>query len=95
MPEPHIAQRAPFVVDERPGRKAWCACGRSQSQPYCDGSHARLNTGMRPIPVDIAEPRKVAWCGCKHSGTKPFCDGTHRRLPLAALENPPPGTPTA
>lgn len=81
MAEPHIAQRSPYVKEETPGRKAWCACGRSQNQPYCDGSHARLNTGITPVIVELSEAKRVAWCGCKHSGNKPYCDGTHARLP--------------
>ena len=79
--EPKIAQKAPYVKDETPGTKAWCACGHSANQPYCDGSHGRLNTGMRPVIENITEPKKVAWCGCKKTGTPPFCDGTHRKLP--------------
>ena len=80
-PEPKVAQYGPYVKDEKPGKYFWCACGHSQNQPYCDGSHARLKTGMHPIPVEIGEAKKVAWCGCKHSGNKPFCDGTHAKLP--------------
>lgn len=74
-------QNRPYVCEETPGRKAWCACGQSAKQPYCDGSHARLNTGMSPMICEIAEGKKVAWCGCRQSKTKPFCDGTHRTLP--------------
>lgn len=84
MSEPKIAQRFPYVKDEQPGERAWCACGNSQNQPYCDGSHARLNTGISPVSVKIDVSKKVAWCGCKHSGNKPYCDGTHRTLPAAA-----------
>ena len=80
MPEPKIAQRMPFVKMEESGAKAWCACGQSQNQPYCDGSHARLNTGITPIRVEIEGPKRVAWCGCKRSANKPYCDGTHSRL---------------
>lgn len=76
-----IPQKAPYVKDETPGVKFWCACGESKNQPYCDGSHARLNTGKTPIKVEITEAKKVAWCGCKQSGHKPFCDGTHSKLP--------------
>ena len=74
-------QNRPYVCEEQPGKKAWCACGESATQPYCDGSHARLNTGKVPVLCDVAEAKKVAWCGCRESKTKPFCDGTHRTLP--------------
>jgi len=76
---PDIPQRAPYVIEVEPGTYKWCACGRSQSQPYCDGSHK--GSGMSPIVETINEKRTVAWCGCKHSGNKPFCDGTHATLP--------------
>ena len=81
MPEPLCPQKSPYVKDETPGTKAWCSCGHSANQPYCDGAHARLNTGITPIIVDIAEEKKVAWCGCKQSQNKPYCDGTHAKLP--------------
>ncbi len=79
MTEPQIAQRSPYVMDVSPGSYAWCACGRSQNQPYCDGSHA--GTGLGPLVEKIEEERKVAWCGCKHSANKPYCDGSHATLP--------------
>ena len=78
MEEPIIAQKAPFVIDVEPGKYAWCACGKSQKQPYCDGSHK--GSGFVPVIEEVAEAKKVAWCGCKHSGNKPFCDGAHRNL---------------
>ena len=73
-------QNAPYVIKETAGKKAWCACGESEKQPYCDGSHARKNTGIRPIVVEIEQEKTVAWCGCKQSGNKPYCDGTHSKL---------------
>lgn len=81
MSEPKVAQKGPYVREEQPGKKAWCACGQSQNQPFCDGAHNRLNTGMRPMMVEVTEAKKVAWCGCKHSANKPFCDGSHNKLP--------------
>ena len=78
MSEPLCPRKAPYVIQETPGEKWWCACGRSKTQPFCDGSHA--GSGISPIPVVIDEPRNVAWCGCKRSGKKPYCDGTHARL---------------
>ncbi|MBL8727357.1 MAG: CDGSH iron-sulfur domain-containing protein [Planctomycetes bacterium] len=79
MTEPKIAARTPFVLDVQPGTYAWCACGLSRKQPYCDGSHT--GTGLKPMVEVVAAARKVAWCGCKHSAKKPFCDGSHSKLP--------------
>ena len=40
MANPLIAQKAPFPVQVEAGRSYWwCACGRSKTQPFCDGSH--------------------------------------------------------
>ncbi len=73
-------QKSPIVKKEPPRKVAWCACGESQNQPYCDGSHSAKNTGKTPIIVDITEEKTVAWCACKQSGNKPYCDGTHSRI---------------
>jgi CDGSH-type Zn-finger protein len=78
MSEPIIAQKEPYVEEVEPKKYAWCACGRSEKQPYCDGTH--LKTDLKPFIVEIKEKQEVAWCGCKHTGTKPFCDGTHETL---------------
>ena len=78
MAEPVIYQRSPIVQKVEPGTYWWCACGRSKSQPFCDGSHE--GTGLEPKQVEITEAKMVAWCACKHSKNMPFCDGTHGRL---------------
>ena len=78
MDEPKVAQKGPYVVKVKPGTYAWCACGHSQKQPYCDGSHK--STPYKPVVEKIEEEKTVAWCGCKRSGKKPFCDGTHKNL---------------
>ncbi|MCZ6589710.1 MAG: CDGSH iron-sulfur domain-containing protein, partial [Alphaproteobacteria bacterium] len=34
-----IAQKKPIGIELVEGEKyAWCACGRSNKQPFCDGS---------------------------------------------------------
>jgi len=78
MNEPTIFQKSPIVQKVEPGTYWWCACGRSKSQPFCDGSHK--GTGFEPKQVEITEAKMVAWCACKHSKAMPFCDGTHSRL---------------
>jgi len=47
---PVIAQKAPFPVDLVEGKTYfWCACGRSQKQPFCDGSHKA--TSITPVKL--------------------------------------------
>ena len=78
MDKPKIAQKAPYVMELKPGKYAWCACGLSAKQPYCDGSHK--GTGFVPIIEEIEVVKKVAWCGCKISSKVPYCDGSHSNL---------------
>ena len=76
---PQIAQKAPYPVDIEAGKTYfWCACGRSQKQPFCDGSHKA--TTLTPVKFTAGETKKVWLCGCKQSAGKPFCDGTHKGL---------------
>lgn len=73
-----IPQRMPIVGLVQPGEYWWCACGRSKTQPFCDGSHKV--TSHTPVRVVVEAERKVAWCACKRTGTRPWCDGTHAKL---------------
>jgi CDGSH iron-sulfur domain-containing protein 3 len=74
-----VAQKAPFKVDVEAGKAYfWCACGRSQNQPFCDGSHK--GTGLSPQQYK-AEVTKTVWlCGCKQTRSQPLCDGSHKAL---------------
>jgi len=78
MDKPVVAGKLPFVTTLEPGEYWWCACGRSQNQPYCDGSHE--GTSFTPVKFVIEESKKVALCLCKQTGRPPFCDGTHSKL---------------
>jgi CDGSH iron-sulfur domain-containing protein 3 len=81
MSEPKIAQKSPYEVDVNAGdKKVWCTCGHSAKQPYCDGAHARNNTGMKPMVCNFEKSEKVFFCGCKHTKNAPFCDGSHNML---------------
>jgi CDGSH-type Zn-finger protein len=85
MDEPRIAGLKPLKVEMQPGEYWWCACGRSENQPFCDGSHR--GTGFAPVKVVIEEKRLFAWCLCKRSAKGALCDGAHKKL-AAETENP-------
>lgn len=78
MEEPKIAAKFPKKINLEPGTYYWCACGRSENQPFCDGSHK--GTGFTPVAFSVEEKKDLWLCQCKHSKNKPYCDGTHREL---------------
>lgn len=78
MDDPVIAQKASHELELEAGTYYWCACGRSKTQPFCDGSHE--GTGFEPKEFVIAEKQTVYLCGCKWTADPPFCDGTHESL---------------
>ena len=80
MTTPNIAAREPIAVQVKAGETYWwCACGRSKSQPFCDGSHK--GSGFTPVEYKPAADEEAWFCACKRSGKKPMCDGTHKTLP--------------
>src|SRR5258708_23711979 len=85
---PLIAKRKGYDHEVKAGKRSlWCACGRSQSQPFCDGSHA--GTEFLPIAFKAEHDEDVIFCGCKQTGTGPFCDGSHSNLPGGYLTDDP------
>ena len=79
MQEPTIAQKGPYPWNVEAGKSYfWCACGKSASQPFCDGSHK--GSGMSPVKFEAAETTTAYLCGCKHSANPVFCDGSHSKL---------------
>jgi len=79
MSEPVIAQNSPYGADVEAGKDYWwCACGRSESQPFCDGSHK--GSGLSPQQYVATDSTKIWFCGCKKTGDVPICDGTHSKI---------------
>lgn len=78
-PEPRVASLDPIKVDLEPGKSySWCACGRSATQPFCDGSHA--GTCFQPLEFTVDRQRRASLCCCKRTKTPPYCDGSHKDL---------------
>jgi CDGSH-type Zn-finger protein len=68
---------APYRVEIEANRQYhWCACGLSQRQPFCDGSHV-LAAGATPVAFTVPQRLTVVLCGCKRTQRAPYCDGTH------------------
>jgi len=77
--EPNIAQKAPFATPLEAGKTYyWCACGKSATQPFCDGSHQGSEFSPKPFVAEKDGPAYL--CGCKYTKNPPFCDGSHKAL---------------
>jgi CDGSH-type Zn-finger protein len=78
MADPVRASDTPFLVEVEAGKQYfWCACGRSATQPFCDGSHK--GTGIAPLKYTATASKSVYFCGCKATKKAPLCDGTHKQ----------------
>ena len=51
MADPTIARKAPYWTELEPGVYAWCACGDSRAQPFCDGAHQ--GTEFEPVVFEV------------------------------------------
>jgi len=72
------AGNEPITVDVVEGKNyAWCFCGLSKKQPFCDNSHK--GTEFKPVIYKAEETKKVFFCVCKQTNNQPFCDGSHSK----------------
>lgn len=79
MEKGQIAGKAPKLIElEKDKVYAWCACGKSSKQPFCDGSHQ--GSSFAPKVFKAEEIKMAAFCMCKQTSTPPFCDGSHTKV---------------
>ena len=79
MSNPVVADNKPVKVTLSKGQEYhFCTCGKSKSQPFCDGSH--VGTSFKPKVIVSDEEGDAYLCACKHTKNAPFCDGTHKQF---------------
>lgn len=76
MSEPISTQNNPYAVEVEADKEYyWCSCGKSKTQPFCDGAHQ--GTEFQPVAFTAEKSETVYLCGCRKTGSSPFCDGSH------------------
>ncbi|MDX1697586.1 MAG: glutamate synthase-related protein [Thiohalobacterales bacterium] len=92
MKNPIIADNKPVKVSLAKGQEYhFCTCGKSKSQPFCDGSHA--GTPFTPRVIVADKDGDAYLCACKHTRNTPFCDGTHQQFADDLVGREGPGIP--
>lgn len=80
MDKPIMKSKKPIKVEVVEGKHyAWCACGRTKREVFCDGSHKKLD-GIEPVIFKAKKTGEVKLCQCKLTKTPPYCDMTHKNI---------------
>jgi CDGSH-type Zn-finger protein len=76
---PTIAGRAPIKIAVEASKSYyWCSCGKSATQPFCDGKHK--GSGFAPMQYTAEKDGDAWFCTCKHTKSPPMCDGSHKSV---------------
>ena len=79
MEDPASPQKNPYkVIVEKGKTYFWCACGLSQKQPFCDGTHKKKGK-FKSLKYLAKESKEMYFCGCKMTKHSPLCDGSHSK----------------
>jgi len=90
LKNPIIADNKPVKVSLSEGQEYFfCTCGKSKSQPFCDGSHA--GSPFKPRMCVAEQDGDAYLCACKHSKNAPLCDGTHQQFANEKIGKEGPG----
>lgn len=67
--QPKLARKSPYAVQVEGGQSyMWCACGHSENQPFCDGSHK--GTGFTPVKYTAEKPNGCGSVAAKGPGRR-------------------------
>lgn len=78
---PVVAAKLPYRVKVAAGKRyAWCACGHSKKQPFCDGAHKTKAPNISPIRFTPDKDSTLMLCACKQTKNAPYCDGSHFKV---------------
>ena len=76
-----IAAKTPVKVMLEKGKTyAFCTCGYSEKQPFCDGVHREHAPDFKSFKFEAEKDGDVWLCQCKQTANQPFCDGAHKEL---------------
>ena len=90
MNNPIISDNKPKKVELKKGEEYYfCACGQSQQQPFCDGSHK--GSSFKPQAFKADDNGEAYLCACKHTNNPPFCDGSHKQFSTDMIGKEGPG----
>ena len=68
---PEIAQKSPYAVAVESGKTYyWCSCGKSKSQPFCDGAHQ--GSPFSPVAFTATENKRCISVAAKSAPTRLF-----------------------
>ncbi|MFZ4056746.1 MAG: CDGSH iron-sulfur domain-containing protein [Ferruginibacter sp.] len=69
---PNVAAEGPIAIKVEPGKiYAWCTCGISAKQPFCDGQHKTIEgLPFKSLKVEFEEEKEVWFCQCKQTKTR-------------------------
>lgn len=75
------AAKEPVKVTLEKGKMyAFCTCGHSDIQPFCNGTHREKAPDYKSFKFEAEKDGDVWLCQCKETDGVPFCDGSHSKL---------------
>jgi CDGSH-type Zn-finger protein len=79
MDKGKVAGKAPVMIELEEGKTyAFCTCGESGNQPWCNGAHK--GGEFAPKVFKAEETKLRAICTCKQTNNPPYCDGSHNSV---------------